>query len=78
MAPVIERIEQEFDVQIKFGTLNVDQNPRTASEYHIKGVPAFIIFNSGLVLDRKVAAQSDRQLRQMIEIALNGRTADPL
>ena len=70
MDPLIDRIEKEYDGRIKIGKINVDQNPKIAAEYSIRGVPAFILFKSGQILDRKVAAQSDKQLRQMIETAL--------
>lgn len=71
MDSLIERIEEEYDGKIKIGKLNVDQNQKTAAVYNIKGVPVFILFKSGLILERKVAAQSDKQLRKMIDMALN-------
>jgi len=71
MDPLLDRIEKKYDKRIKIGKLNVDQNPRTAAEYEIKGVPVFILFNSGRVVERRVAAQSDRQLREIVDTVLN-------
>jgi len=64
--PVVAELAEEFAGKIKVGKLHVDQNPRTASKYHIMGVPTFILFNSGKPLQRRVGAQSKEQLKQML------------
>ena len=71
MDPLLDRIEMEYDRRIRIGKLNVDQNPRTAAEYEIKGIPVFILFKSGRVVERRVAAQSDKQLREIVDTVLN-------
>ncbi len=71
MDPLIDRIEREYDGKIKIGKLNVDQNPKTALQYNIKGLPVFILFESGNILERKVAALTDNQLREIIGKAIN-------
>ena len=71
MDPLLDRIEIEYDKRLKIGKLNVDQNPKTAAEYEIKGIPVFILFNSGRVIERRVAAQSDKQLREIVDAVLN-------
>jgi len=71
MDPLLDKIEMEYDRRIKIGKLNVDQNPKTASEYEIKGIPVFILFKSGRVIERRIAAQSDKQLRDIVDAVLN-------
>lgn len=65
--PVIAKLEKEYAGKVKVGKLNVDRNPVTASRYHIKGVPTFIIFQGGIPTTRQVGAMSGKQLRQMID-----------
>ena len=65
--PVLEELAKEYDGKLKIGELNVDQNPVTASKCRIMGCPTFIIFNSGKIIQRRVGAQSDGQLQQMLE-----------
>lgn len=65
--PVIEDLASEYADTIKFGKINIDQNPRVATEYQIKGVPTFILFNSGKIVERRVGAQSKEQLKEMLE-----------
>ena len=64
--PVLDELSRECDGNIKIGKLNVDQNPRTGSRYQIKGVPTFILFNSGKPVRQKVGAQSKDQLKRLV------------
>jgi len=69
--PLIEKLAREYNGKVKIGQLNVDLNPRTASRYEITGVPTFIVFESGNVMERRVAAQSEGQLRELLDRAVN-------
>lgn len=64
--PLIAELAEECDGKIKVGKLHVDQNPKTASKYNIKGVPTFILFSSGEAVRQRVGAQSKAQLKQML------------
>jgi|Deesub1362A_J573_1020465.scaffolds.fasta_scaffold00690_19 thioredoxin 1 len=69
--PVIEKLAQIYDGKIKIGKLNVDQNPKMRAKYQIKGVPTFIVFVSGKEIERKVAAHSEAQLREILDKIIN-------
>ena len=68
--PVVEELAAEYDGRLKVGKLHVDQNPRTASRYQIMGVPTFVLFRAGEVLEQRTGAQSKAQLMQMLCQAL--------
>jgi thioredoxin 1 len=70
--PVIESLALELDGKVKVRTLNVDQNPEAAADFHIVGVPTFIIFNKGREVRRGVGARSRQQLLRMIVDAVQG------
>ena len=70
LEPTVAELAEEYAGKIKIGKLHVDQNPRTASVYNIIGVPTFVLFDSGEVLQRKTGAQSKKQLKQMLGEAL--------
>lgn len=74
--PVIEKLAKEYEGKVKIRKLNVDQNPSTASQYEIKGLPTFILFVSGKIRERRVAAQSEPQLREMLDRAIE-KTRSP-
>ena len=66
MIPVLEKLSDEYDGKIKIKKLNVDQNPGIRNKYKILGCPTFILFKDGEELTRKVGAQSENQLREII------------
>lgn len=73
MDSLLEKLEAEYDGNIKIGKLNVDRNPQTAERYDIKGVPTFIVFHNGKVVRRGLGAKSKKQLQNMIEASLAKR-----
>ena len=68
--PIIEELARQYTSRIIFGELNVDRNPKSASEYQIMGCPTFILLNSGKPLARRVGAQSKGQLQEMLQTAV--------
>lgn len=62
----VGEIEDERD-DIKVVEVNVDQNMGMRDRFDIQGVPTFMMFKDGEELERKVAAQSKKQLLKMID-----------
>jgi len=69
MMPVLDRLSQEYDGRVKIRKINVDQNPGARDKYRILGCPTIILFNNGEEIERKVGAQSDNQLREIIDMS---------
>lgn len=67
---IIDRLEEEHRGALKVCKLNVDRNPVTAGRYKVFGVPTFMTFKDGKVVARKVAAQDERSLREMVSQVL--------
>jgi len=67
---LLEKLAEECDGEFKVGNINVDQNPKVASQYHIMGCPTLILFNKGEIVQRRVGAQSMKQLREMLQAAV--------
>jgi thioredoxin 1 len=70
MEPIISELAGEYSGRVKIGKLNVDQNPAIASHYNIQGVPTFILFRAGEVVERCTGAQSKSQLKAMLDKVL--------
>ncbi len=54
--PMLEEIEKELSDKIDFMKLNIDDSPETPTKYGLKGVPTFMVFKEGEVVDVKVGA----------------------
>jgi thioredoxin 1 len=51
-APVLEKIAEEYQEQLKICKLNVDEERRTAVEYSIVSIPTLIIYKNGEIVDQ--------------------------
>lgn len=47
MAPILKDVKHEMGEAVKIVKIDVDQNPGTAREYQILGVPTLILFKDG-------------------------------
>lgn len=56
VSPVLEELSQEMAGSVTFGKLNVDDNPVTAGEFGIQGIPTILIFKDGEAVDGLVGA----------------------
>ncbi len=70
MMPVLNKLSKEYDGKAKIKKLNVDQNPRIRDKHKILGCPTFILFKDGQEIKRAVGAQSEDQLREIIDSVL--------
>ncbi len=56
VAPVVEQLARDYTGKILFGKLNVDENQSVAMSYQIMGIPTFLVFKDGRLVDRIVGA----------------------
>lgn len=75
IAPTIEALAVEYDGKVRVAKLDVDQNPVTASAYHIHSIPTLLVFKDGRVVDQMVGAVSKATLAAGLEAALRNQTA---
>lgn len=66
LAPKVEQLSKEFSGKIKFTKLDVDDNPKTPSQYGIRGVPTLIVFKNGQVFKQLVGDQSLDNLKSFL------------
>lgn len=71
IAPVVEKLAGEYAGRLKVAKLNVDDNPRTAMDYQVQGIPTLLIFQGGQIIDRIVGAAPEPMLRGHVKAALS-------
>lgn len=67
IAPVIESLAEEYAGKVRVGKLNVDENPKTATRYSIRGIPTLLIFNNGEVQEQIVGAQPKGEIKKSLD-----------
>ena len=71
IGPVVERLAREYAGRLKVAKLNVDENPQTAAQFRVQGIPTLLIFRGGQVVDRIVGAMPEPALRARVEAVLH-------
>lgn len=66
VAPVVEKLADDYAGRVRVGKLNVDENPETAARYGIRSIPALALFKDGEPLEGVVGAVPRSQLELMI------------
>src|SRR5215471_15249611 len=75
IAPALEEISNELAGQVKIVKLNVDENPKVASQYGIRGIPTLLMFKGGQVAAQQVGAQQKSKLKAWITESASVRVA---
>ena len=77
IAPIVEELAEEYDGQVKFGKLDVDSNPKVATNYGIRGIPTLLIFKGGEPVDQVVGAVPKSALKKRLDEAIPKQEAVP-
>jgi len=70
VAPVVEELAKEYEGKVSFVKLDVDQNPRTASQYGIMSIPTLLIFKNGAPVSNIVGFRPKADLKRSLDTAL--------
>ena len=65
-APVLEDVARDKAGQVKVVKINIDQNPTTATQYHVQSIPTLILFKNGRPVETLVGAMSKDALLQRL------------
>jgi thioredoxin 1 len=67
IAPFIESLAEEYAGRVTFVKLDVDDNPNTAMQYRIQGIPTLLFFKNGKHADTQVGALPKPALKKRVE-----------
>ena len=57
IAPVMDQLAAESGGRYVVGKINVDENPRTATQFQVDGIPTMLLFKNGKLVDKIVGLQ---------------------
>ncbi len=67
IGPALEELSEEMQGKIKVAKVDVDQNPNTAAQMGVRGIPALFIFKDGQVVSNRAGAAPKAALQSWIE-----------
>jgi len=70
VAPVVEELAGEYAGKITVAKLNVDENPKMASQYGIMSIPTLLIFKNGAPVSNIVGFRPKAELKRNIDAVL--------
>ncbi len=67
IAPTIESLADEYAGKLRVAKLDVDSNPKSASQYGIRAIPTMLVFKDGQVVDQITGAVGKSILEEAIK-----------
>jgi thioredoxin 1 len=64
MKPLLEKFSNEHEGRL--AKIDVDQTPEIAAKYGIRGIPTFIVFEKGEVVEKKVGVIQESELTSFL------------
>ena len=68
LAPVVEKVADEYQGKARVGKLDIDDSPAVASKFGIRGVPTVLVFKDGKEAGRHVGVTSKDVLVKMLGV----------
>ena len=70
IAPITEKLSEEYKGKVNFFKLNVDENPQMATKFQIMSIPLLIFFKNGDKVDESLGAVPESMIRPKVEALL--------
>lgn len=70
LAPILDELSEEYQGRITFTRMDVDQNPKTASQYRVMSIPTLILFKNGEPVSQMVGYKPKEGLKRDLDAAL--------
>jgi len=63
LAPVMEKVSEEFENRAEFVKVNVDENPEVAEKYSVMSIPYVAVFEKGALKAQNIGYVPEQDLR---------------
>lgn len=70
MSPLVDDLSNELGEKVKVVKVNIDENPNAPTKYGVRGIPTFMVFKAGQLVDTRVGSMSKAQLSDWINSAV--------
>jgi len=67
ISPIIDELSGDYQGQVVFGKLNVDEAKDKTTELGVRNIPTILIYKDGQIVERKTGAVSKNQLKELID-----------
>ena len=71
LAPKVKELAEEFGAKLRVVKLDVDANPRTASQMQVRAMPTLLVIKNGAVVGQLVGDQPKDKIKALITPAVS-------
>jgi thioredoxin 1 len=73
IAPLVDELAGEYEGRVGFAKVDVDENPKIATEYGIRSIPTLLIFKDSKPLTQIVGLRPKAELKKQLDAVLTGK-----
>src|SRR5512140_1896347 len=66
LAPIVDKIADEFQGKVKVGKLDIDANPQITAKYGVRSVPTVLVFKGGQQVGKHVGLTNRDNLVKLL------------
>ena len=70
LAPTIKELAEEYGDRLRVVKIDVDANPRTASQMQVRAMPTLLVVKNGAVVGQLVGPKTKDKIKQLIAPSL--------
>ena len=67
LAPTVDALASDYQGKVTVGKLNVDENPKVAEKYQVRGIPTLLLFKGGQVVESVIGLAQKDALKKVID-----------
>ena len=66
LSPVVDELAEQYAGKVKFGKINVDEQPRLAMSYNVQSIPTLLLFKDGQPVNKSIGVVPKSSIEQML------------
>ena len=66
LSPVVDELAEQYAGKVKFGKINVDEQPRLAMTYSVQSIPTLLLFKDGQPVNKSIGVVPKSSIEQML------------
>jgi thioredoxin 1 len=70
IAPIVEELAGTYEGKLKIVKINIDDNPKTPTQYDVRSIPTLLLFKDGKVVGNLVGAYPKAKIEELVKKAL--------
>lgn len=66
IAPVLEKVSEEYEGKVTFCNVDVDENPDLAGKYSVQSIPALALLKNGELAEMSIGFQPEDGIKEFL------------